>query len=123
MGTHYPRALLLFPRCINTNPAMPTGPPTRPTSRTVSTGWITVACGKEHSWRRLCDAAGRPELSERLRIQDEAAQQVLDGRLKPGQTIVVQIVDDELRLAGVDPEPPADGPPAEAPAEPEPVEA
>jgi crotonobetainyl-CoA:carnitine CoA-transferase CaiB-like acyl-CoA transferase len=30
-----------------------------------SDGWITVACGKEHLWRRLCDAAGRPELAER----------------------------------------------------------
>ncbi|MDA0158995.1 CoA transferase [Solirubrobacter ginsenosidimutans] len=29
------------------------------------TGWITVACGKEHFWRRLCDAAERPELAER----------------------------------------------------------
>ncbi len=25
-----------------------------------STGWITVACGKEHFWRRLCEAAERP---------------------------------------------------------------
>jgi crotonobetainyl-CoA:carnitine CoA-transferase CaiB-like acyl-CoA transferase len=30
-----------------------------------STGWITVACGKERFWRLLCDAAGRPELAER----------------------------------------------------------
>jgi crotonobetainyl-CoA:carnitine CoA-transferase CaiB-like acyl-CoA transferase len=30
-----------------------------------STGWITVACGKEHFWRRLCEVAERPELAER----------------------------------------------------------
>jgi ATP-dependent Clp protease ATP-binding subunit ClpA len=59
------------------------------------------------------------------RIQDEAAQQVLDGRLKAGQTIVAEVVDGELRLTGVDPAPDASGPDAASPAaplEPEPAE-
>jgi crotonobetainyl-CoA:carnitine CoA-transferase CaiB-like acyl-CoA transferase len=28
-----------------------------------STGWITVACPKEHFWQRLCAVAGRPDLA------------------------------------------------------------
>lgn len=35
------------------------------------------------------------------RIEDEIAQHVLDGRLKPGQTIVLAAVDGEVRLSGI----------------------
>jgi ATP-dependent Clp protease ATP-binding subunit ClpC len=55
------------------------------------------------------------------RVQDEIAQQVLDGRLKPGQTVRVDVVDGALIVVGLDSEP---GPEVEpAPPEPEAVQA
>ncbi len=47
-------------------------------------------------------------------VEDEVAQQALDGRLKAGQTIVLSAVDGRLVITGVDPEPGDDGPAAEA---------
>ncbi len=58
------------------------------------------------------------------RIQDELAEQLLDGRLKPGQTVALEVVEGGLRLSGVDE--PGVTPDAVAPARPgrpEPVEA
>jgi ATP-dependent Clp protease ATP-binding subunit ClpC len=55
------------------------------------------------------------------RVQDEVAQQVLDGRLKPGQTVRIEVVDGALTVAGLDPEPAPEVEPA--PPEPEPVQA
>jgi ATP-dependent Clp protease ATP-binding subunit ClpA len=57
------------------------------------------------------------------RVQDEIAQQVLDGRLKVGQTVQIELVDGELRLTGVDPDPATEGEGAESPREPEVVQA
>jgi ATP-dependent Clp protease ATP-binding subunit ClpC len=47
------------------------------------------------------------------RVEDEIAQQVLDGRVKVGQTIVLEAIDGELRLTSVDP-PSSESAPADA---------
>ncbi|MDQ3701263.1 MAG: ATP-dependent Clp protease ATP-binding subunit [Chloroflexota bacterium] len=57
------------------------------------------------------------------RIQDELSQQLLDGRMKAGQTIVLEVADGELRLSGEDAPAAADAAPPTGPAQPEPVEA
>jgi ATP-dependent Clp protease ATP-binding subunit ClpA len=57
------------------------------------------------------------------RVEDEVAQQMLDGRLKAGQTVLIEVVDGELRLTGIDPQPATEGEGAAAPQEPEVVQA
>jgi ATP-dependent Clp protease ATP-binding subunit ClpC len=57
------------------------------------------------------------------RVQDEVAQQVLDGRMKAGQTVRIEVVEGELIITGVDSEPSPEPEIAPAPPEPEAVQA
>jgi ATP-dependent Clp protease ATP-binding subunit ClpC len=48
------------------------------------------------------------------RVEDDIAQQVLDGRVRVGQVILLEAVDGDVRLRSVDPAEVADPPPAAA---------
>jgi ATP-dependent Clp protease ATP-binding subunit ClpC len=76
----------------------------------------------EHGYTPFDGARPVRNLVQR-RVQDEVAQQVLEGRLKAGQTLLIEVVEGELRLSGVDPDPVPEGQEAGSPPQPEAVEA
>ena len=76
----------------------------------------------EHGYTPFDGARPVRNLVQR-RVQDEVAQQVLEGRLKAGQTVLIEVVEGELRLSGVDPDPLPEGQEAGSPPQPEAVEA
>jgi len=76
----------------------------------------------EHGYTPFDGARPVRNLVQR-RVQDEVAQQVLEGRLKAGQTVLIEVVEGELRLSGVDPDPLPEGREADSPPQPEAVEA